>query len=74
MAKLANISGKETVKTFEKAGWRIVGQVGSHVVMTKAGQRANLSVPQHKELSVGTLRSLIRAANLTVDEFLSLGR
>lgn len=53
MGKLANISGKEAVKTFEKAGWRIVGQVGSHVVMTKAGQRANLSIPQHKELSVG---------------------
>ena len=40
--------------------------------MTKAGSRANLSVPQHKELSVGTLRALIRAAGLTVDEFLDL--
>jgi predicted RNA binding protein YcfA (HicA-like mRNA interferase family) len=74
MGKLANISGKEAVRAFEGAGWKIVGQVGSHVVMTKAGQRANLSVPQHKELSVGTLRSLIRVANLTVDEFISLGR
>jgi hypothetical protein len=33
--------------------------------------RANLSVPQHRELSVGTLRSLIRSAGMTVDEFLS---
>ena len=74
MGKLANISGKEAVKVFENAGWGIVGQVGSHVVMTKAGERANLSIPQHRELSVGTLRSLIRAANLTVDEFLALGR
>jgi hypothetical protein len=34
--------------------------------------RANLSVPQHKELAPGTLRSLIRSAELTVDEFLGL--
>ena len=72
MGRLANISGKEAVKAFEKAGWRVAGQVGSHVVMIKTGIRANLSVPQHKELSVGTLRALIRHAGLSVDEFLNL--
>jgi predicted RNA binding protein YcfA (HicA-like mRNA interferase family) len=46
--------------------------VGSHLVMTRAGQRANLSIPQHKELSVGTLRALIRAAGMTVEEFTEL--
>ena len=35
LARLANISGKEAVEAFEKAGWRVIGQVGSHVVMTK---------------------------------------
>jgi predicted RNA binding protein YcfA (HicA-like mRNA interferase family) len=49
-----------------------MGQVGSHLVMTKPNQRANLSIPQHKELSVGTLRALIRAAGMTVDEFVEL--
>jgi predicted RNA binding protein YcfA (HicA-like mRNA interferase family) len=72
MGKLANISGKEAVKAFERAGWTVMGQVGSHCVMTKQGERANLSVPQHKELSIGTLRALIRAAGMTVDEFLDL--
>lgn len=72
MGKLANISGKEAVKAFGRAGWTLVGQVGSHCVMTKEGQRANLSVPQHKELSTGTLRALIRAAGMTVEEFLDL--
>jgi predicted RNA binding protein YcfA (HicA-like mRNA interferase family) len=72
MSKLGNISGKEAANAFAKAGWRTVGQVGSHLVMTKPGQRANLSIPQHKELSVGTLRALIRAAGLSVDEFLRL--
>jgi hypothetical protein len=40
--------------------------------MVKTGERVNLSIPQHKELSAGTLRSLIRHSGLTVDEFLEL--
>jgi len=72
MGKLGNISGKEAVRAFAKAGWRTMGQVGSHLVMTKPGHRANLSVPQYKELSTGTLRSLIRSAEMSVDDFLGL--
>lgn len=72
MGSLSNISGKEAAKAFGRAGWQVRGQVGSHLMLTKDGIRANLSVPQHKELAVGTLRSLIRAAGLTVDEFLEL--
>jgi len=72
MGKLANISGAEAAKAFVRAGWQKVGQVGSHLMMTKPGQRVNLSIPQHKELSVGTLRALIRAAGMSVDEFLEL--
>ena len=72
MGKLRNISGKEAVKAFEKKGWKRIGQVGSHLVMVKSGEKANLSIPQHKELSVGTLRALIRHAGLTVDEFLEI--
>jgi predicted RNA binding protein YcfA (HicA-like mRNA interferase family) len=72
MGKLGNISGKDAVKVFLKLNWQVIGQVGSHVVMVKTGMRVNLSIPQHKELSVGTLRALIRNAGLTVDEFLAM--
>ena len=72
MGKLGNISGKEAVKTFQKAGWIKVGQVGSHLVMTKPNTRVNLSIPQHKELSIGTLRALIRNAGMSVDEFVAI--
>jgi hypothetical protein len=41
------------------------------MVLTKDGEIASLSVPNHKEVTRGTLRSLIRAANLTVDEFVN---
>ncbi|MEO6191670.1 MAG: type II toxin-antitoxin system HicA family toxin [Thermoanaerobaculia bacterium] len=72
MGKLGNISGKEAARAFQRAGWEPVGQVGSHLVLIKSGVRVNLSVPQHKELSLGTLRALIRSAGMTVDEFLDL--
>ena len=70
MSGLANISGKDAIKAFQKLGWYIVGQVSCHVVLSKVGEKANLSVPQHKELSIGTLRSLIRCSGRTVEEFL----
>lgn len=60
------------MKAFQKAGWKKLGQVGSHVVMIKPGVRVNLSIPQHRELSVGTLRALIRNSGLTVEGFLDL--
>lgn len=72
MGKLGGISGKEAVKAFVKAGWFARGQTGSHLILTKAGVQANLTVPLHSELSIGTLRALIRVSRLTVDEFLAM--
>jgi len=71
MASLPVISGSETVKVFERFGWTVARQTSSHVIMTKEGQIASLSIPNHKEVARGTLRSLIRSANLTVDEFVT---
>jgi predicted RNA binding protein YcfA (HicA-like mRNA interferase family) len=48
MTRLANVSGRQAVTAFERAGWRRVGQVGSHVMLVKTDQRANLSVPQQQ--------------------------
>ncbi|MGI8408378.1 MAG: type II toxin-antitoxin system HicA family toxin [Pyrinomonadaceae bacterium] len=67
---MPNLSGKEVVKVFESLGWEFIRQSGSHIVMTKDDEIASLSIPNHKEVAKGTLRSLIRAANLTADEFI----
>ncbi len=72
MVKLPVVSGAEAVKAFLRAGWRVDRQRGSHVVLLKAGHIASLSVPQHSELAPGTLRALIRAAGLSVEEFTAL--
>jgi predicted RNA binding protein YcfA (HicA-like mRNA interferase family) len=69
MASLPVLSGKEVVRVFESFGWKVVRQSSSHIILTKDGEIATLSVPDHKEVAKGTLRSLIRAANLTIDEF-----
>ena len=69
MAQLPILTGVEVVRAFEKLGWELSRQSGSHMVMTKDGEMASLSIPKHKEVAKGTLRSLIRSANLTIDEF-----
>ena len=68
MAKLPQVSGHEAIKAFEKDGFHLHHITGSHHVLKKAGHLLSLSVPLHKSLKPGTLRSLIRAANLTGPE------
>ena len=72
MARLPVISGAQAVRAFEKTGWVKDRQRGSHLVMLKPGYNVSLSVPQHRELAPGTLRALVRAAGMTVDEFVAL--
>ena len=69
MPGLPVLSGQETVRYFQRLGWIVARQRGSHIVMTKPGEIATLSVPNHSSVGKGTLRSLIRHAGLTVAEF-----
>jgi predicted RNA binding protein YcfA (HicA-like mRNA interferase family) len=61
---------KQVVKIFEKLGWEVVRQRGSHIILTKVGHVATLSVPNHAEVARGTLRTLIARAGISMDEFL----
>jgi predicted RNA binding protein YcfA (HicA-like mRNA interferase family) len=74
MASLPVLSGREVVRAFSKDGWQMVRQRGSHMIMVKEGSTVTLSVPDHREIAKGTLRSLIRSSGLTVDEFVDLLR
>jgi predicted RNA binding protein YcfA (HicA-like mRNA interferase family) len=69
--KLPVISGKEAVKAFTKAGWRLDRISGSHAVMRKDGSEVTLSVPLHPEMRKGLLHSLIKDAAIDLDEFLN---
>ncbi len=72
MAVLPVVSGQQAVRAFENAGWRVARQAGSHIIMTREGSRATLSVPNHREVARGTLRGLIRKSGLSVEEFTEL--
>jgi predicted RNA binding protein YcfA (HicA-like mRNA interferase family) len=66
---LSNISGKEAVKIFQRFGYKLDHQTGSHMILHHES-RPTLSIPNHKELAPGLLRALIRKSGLTVEEFL----
>jgi predicted RNA binding protein YcfA (HicA-like mRNA interferase family) len=72
MGGLPSLTGAEVVKIFEKFGWTVARQRGSHIIMTKDGEMASLSIPNHRAVARGTLRGLIRTANLTIDQFLTV--
>ena len=69
MPELPRISGDKAVKVFSKLGFEVRRQKGSHVVMRK-GNRGCV-IPLHKHLALGTLRSAIRQAEITVEEFIA---
>ena len=73
MSKLPVVSGMQARKVFEKAGWEFV-RVGSsrHMILRKPIHPVALSIPDHKILDRGLLRSLIRDAGMSVEEFSSL--
>jgi predicted RNA binding protein YcfA (HicA-like mRNA interferase family) len=72
VAKLPRISGMKAVKAFNKSGWSVARQTGSHIIMIKNDYKVILSVPIHNELDRGTLRKLIKSAGLTVEDFVKL--
>lgn len=52
----------------------IKGQQGSHIILRRDNPFAQVVVPNHKELDKGTLRSIIRQAEIEVNEFIKLRR
>lgn len=65
-------SGAEAIRKFQRAGWSISRQKGSHVMMTKPAYQWTLAIPQHSELGPGLLRKLIKQAGITVEKFNAL--
>jgi predicted RNA binding protein YcfA (HicA-like mRNA interferase family) len=70
MPAVPRLKPREVIRAFEKLGWEVTRQRGSHIILTKEGHPATLSIPNHPEVARGTLRSLIAKAGLTIEEFL----
>ncbi len=72
MTKLPNVSGCDCIKVLQKAGFYITRQKGSHINLRRDDPFAKTVVPDHKEIKKGTLKAILKDANLTVDEFIAL--
>lgn len=72
MPGLHNLKPERIIRAFERAGWTVEGQRGSHVKLTKEGNSNILSIPVHKgkPIKKGLLLDQIKKAGLTVEEFL----
>ena len=74
MTRLPDVSGRECTRALAKAGFYFKRQDGSHIVLRRDEPFAQVVVPDHKHLSAGTLRAIIRRVGLGVDEFAELLR
>ena len=74
MTKLPVFSGRQVVKRFERLGYKVVRQRGSHIRLVHPSKSSckPLTVPDHAELGRGLLRKLLRDAQITLEEFLKL--
>ena len=70
MGRLAGISWRKAVATFRRAGWELERQKGSHLILSRPG-KPSLVLPAHRTIAPFLLRSQIRRAGLTEEEFLA---
>lgn len=74
MPKIPIISGNKAVSAFSKLGYQVVRQKGSHIRMHHFSDKSKgpITIPCHRSLGKGLLRSLFRDANITSEEFKKL--
>jgi len=72
MSKLPVVSGRELIRILAKIGFVLDRQKGSHMILYRSDPITTLSVPDHRELDRGTLRSILRQAGLSTEEFQQL--
>jgi len=71
LGKLRILSGKELCDILARHGFSVVRQRGSHIVMQKKLSDATVTVPvpNHAEIRIGTLQSIIRQSGIPRSEF-----
>jgi len=74
VTRLPQISGRQCVSALEKAGFVRKRQAGSHIIMRRSTPFAQVVVPDHRTLDRGTLRAILRQADVSIEDFLKLVR
>ena len=71
--KLPIISGQEILKILKKEGFVFISQKGSHIKVRKqhpSAEKVTVVVPNHKTLKRGTLKAILKQADITLDQLL----
>ncbi len=73
MVKLPVLSASDVIRALSKFGYQNDHQSGSHIILRHVDPPfRRITIPNHKELAKGTLRSIIRQAGLTKEQFVNL--
>jgi len=73
LPELPHVSGTEAIRAFERLGFVVVRQSGSHVMMRRGS--VGCVVPLHREIKRGTLGGILRQAGVDADAFIeAVGR
>lgn len=71
MGKLRILSGRDVCRILEQHGFQVVRQRGSHIVMQRGTIAGTITVPvpDHAEIRIGTLQSIIRQSGIPRSTF-----
>ncbi|MCR4317444.1 MAG: type II toxin-antitoxin system HicA family toxin [Planctomycetes bacterium] len=73
MKRLPVVSASKLVKALSKVGYSVDHQTGSHIILRNAlPPFRRLTIPDHKEISKGTLKSILRQAEMTNQDLMEL--
>ncbi len=74
MTKVPSLNYPEIVRAFERGGWELVRQKGSHMRLerTEADRTLKVTIPAHKPVKRSTLAHILKQAEMSVEEFLGL--
>ena len=74
MTKVPSLNYPQVVAAFERAGWQVVRQRGSHIRMQKRSERGTqrVTIPAHKPVKRSTLAKILKDAEIDVETFIAL--
>ena len=69
MGKMPRVTGKEMLQFLKKQGFELRRVSGSHHILVKGSLHVPVPIHGNKSLRIGTLRSILRLANIKPEEF-----
>jgi len=71
LGKLRILSGQEICAILARHGFVEIRQRGSHIIMQKQLEESTITVPvpNHSEIRIGTLQSIIRQSGISRSRF-----